>query len=402
MTVSFDTDAIRFDVLRKRAYNLRWAEQEEGVIPLTAADMDFPCAAPIVEALVDYAREGYFSYTPKRGLPEFRHSLAKYLRERKGEQVPEELILPIDSAARAMSVIAKTVLRPGDEAIVCDPVDFLFKTTMEAAGAKIVLYPMRVKDGRIDFQDLESYITPKTKMFGLCNPHNPLGLCYPPEDLDHILKLSEKYGFYIMNDEIWSDVVYSDAQFHSILELGAARNARTLSVFGFSKSFGIAGLRVGCLYAADPALFEQAVAASEVDSTIGGISSLSQVAGIACLERCRDWLAAFVAHLQGNRDYALARLNAMPGIRCRKSQGTFVLFPDITGLGMEAEAFAELARREYRVAVVPGGEKFFGPGSAGHIRICLATSREVLKEGLDRLEGAAKAAAQTKGIKPER
>lgn len=387
----FDNNSIRFDVLHQRAYNLRWAEQEEGVIPLTAADIDFPCAQPIVQAIIDYAQAGYFSYTPKRGLPEFRRSMARYLNQRKKEPITEDLILPIDSAARAMSVIAKAVLKPGDEAIVFDPVDFLFKTSMEAAGGKIVLFPMKIRDGHIDFSDLESYITPKTKMLGLCNPHNPLGLCYPLKDLDHILRLSEKHGFYIMNDEIWSDIIFSDASFHSILELGAQRNRRTLSVYGFSKGYGIAGLRAGCLYATDPELFEQVVAASEVDSTIGGISSLSQVAGIACLDRCGAWLESFLQHLQGNRDYALERLNAMPGICCRKSEATFVLFPDVTGLGMSAEAFADFARREYRIAVVPGGEKFFGPGSEGHIRICLATSREVLKEGLDRLERAVKA-----------
>lgn len=87
---------------------------------------------------------------------------------------------------------------------------------------------MRLReDDTIDFSDLESYITPKTRMLGLCNPHNPLGKVYPMEDLDHILSLSEKYGFYIMNDEIWSDIVYSDAKFNSILHLGAERNART-------------------------------------------------------------------------------------------------------------------------------------------------------------------------------
>lgn len=344
-----------------------------------------------MQAIIDYAQAGYFSYTPKRGLPEFRRSMARYLNQRKKEPITEDLILPIDSAARAMSVIAKAVLKPGDEAIVFDPVDFLFKTSMEAAGGKIVLFPMKIRDGHIDFSDLESYITPKTKMLGLCNPHNPLGLCYPLKDLDHILRLSEKHGFYIMNDEIWSDIIFSDAFFHSILELGAQRNRRTLSVYGFSKGYGIAGLRAGCLYATDPELFEQVVAASEVDSTIGGISSLSQVAGIACLDRCGAWLESFLQHLQGNRDYALERLNAMPGICCRKSEATFVLFSDVTGLGMSAEAFADFARREYRIAVVPGGEKFFGPGSEGHIRICLATSREVLKEGLDRLERAVKA-----------
>ena len=388
MDVRFDNDAIRFDVLRQRAYNMRWAEQDTGVIPLTAADMDFSCSPDIVQAIVEYAQAGYFSYTPKTGFPAFKQSIARALWERKKEPVEPDLVLPIDSAARAMSVIAKTVLNPGDEAIVCDPVDYLFKTSMEAAGAKIVLFPMSIKDGRIDFSRLEQYITPKTKIFGLCNPHNPLGMCYPLEDLDYILTLSQKYGFYIMNDEIWSDIVYSDAQFHSILELGPERNARTLSVYGFSKSFGIAGLRVGCLYGMEKNLFEHAVDISEVNSTIGGISSLSQIAGMACLDKCFPWLDEFVKHLQKNRDYALERIRKMPGISCHKPQATFVLFANISELSMSAEAFVDFARREYKIAVVPGGEKFFGPGSEGYIRICLATSHEVLKEGLNRLEQA--------------
>ena len=263
-------------------------------------------------------------------------------------------MLPIDSAARGMDAIAKAILRPGDEAIVFDPVDFLFKTSMEAAGATIVLYPMRLRpDGSIDFSDLEDYITPRTRMLGLCNPHNPLGKVYPPADLDHILKLSEKYGFYIMNDEIWSDIVFPDAQFNSILHLGAERNRRTATVFGFSKSFGIAGLRAGCVYCQDAELFERVAAASQVDSTIGGISALSQIAGQACMDRCYGWVDAFLAHLTGNRDYAVARLNEMPGVRCEKSQATFVLFPDVTGVGMEAEALCAYLLEQWKVSLVP-------------------------------------------------
>lgn len=385
--VDFTSKSINFDMLRQRAFNLRWAEVPEGVIPLTAADTDFHPAPEISEALIEYIRGGYFSYTPKRGFPSFKQAVSKALKERKNEAVDPELILPIDSAARGMDAIAKAVLKPGDEALVFDPVDFLFKTSMEAAGATVNLYPMRFReDGSIDFSDLENYITSKTKMLGLCNPHNPLGKVYPLEDLDHILKLSEKYGFYIMNDEIWSDIVYPDAQFNSILHLGNARNRRTLSVFGFSKSFGIAGLRAGCVYCQDPELFERVAAASLVDTTIGGIDALSQVAGQACVERCYYWVDEFMAHVTKNRDYALERLNAMPGVTCYKPQATFVIFPDISGVGMEAEQFVKYLLEKHKVSIVPGGAKFFGPGSAGHVRICLATSREVLAEGLDRME----------------
>ena len=383
----FSNSTVRLDVLKERAYNMRWAEQEEGVIPLTAADSDFPPAPEIAQSLIEYIQGGYFCYVPHRGMQQFKESVARALKARKNEDVSAELVLPIDSAARGMEVIARTVLRPGDEAIVFDPVDFLFKTSMEAAGAKIVLYPMKLReDGTIDFDDLETYITPKTKMLGLCNPHNPLGKVYPLKDLDHILSLSEKYGFYIMNDEIWSDIIYPDAEFHSILELGNQRNRRTLSVFGFSKSFGIAGLRAGCIYCQDQELFDQVINASMVDTTIGGISSLSQIAGIACMDKCYYWLDEFMAQITANRDYALERIEKMPGITCEKPQATFVLFPDISVTGMDPVELVDFLKEKHKIAIVPGGARFFGPGSAGHVRICLATSHEILKEGLDRIE----------------
>ena len=123
-----------------------------------------------------------------------------------------------------------------------------------------------------------------------------------------------------------------------------------------------------------------------MDTTIGGISSLSQVAGIACLTECYGWLDEFVAHLQSNRDYALERLNQMPGVKCTKPQATFVMFPDVSEISIGAEELVEYLKKEERLAIVPGGRQFFGPGSEGHVRICLATSREILKEGLDRME----------------
>lgn len=391
--VDFGKETIKFDVLKERAFNMRWAEVPEGVIPLTAADSDFPAAPEIVEDIINYAKAGYFSYTPKMGFPEFRESIANAFWCRKQEKVNPDLILPIDSAARGMSAIAKAVIQPGDEAIVCDPVDFLFKTSMEAAGAKIILFPMKIKDGRIDFSELENYITPKTKMFGLCNPHNPLGLLYPKEDLELILKLSEKYGFYIMNDEVWSDIVYPDAKFTSIISLGDELNARTFSVFGFSKSFSIAGLRTGCVYCQNKELFDRVVEASEVNTTIGGISSLSQIAGMACLDKCYYWVEDFMRHIQKNRDYALKRIANMPKIKCHKPEATFVIFPDISETNMPADQFVDYVAREYKLSIVPGGAKFFGPGSEGHVRICLATGHEILEEGLNRLEAALRSLA---------
>lgn len=382
----FANENIKFDILRKRAFNMRWAEVPEGVIPLTAADSDFPVAPEIVEELMKYIKEGYFSYTPKTGLTELKESIAKALWVRKNEKVDPEFILPIDSAARGMYIITKAVLKPGDEAIIFDPVDYLFKESVLSAGATPVLFPTVIKNGRIDFSNLESYITPKTKMIGLCNPHNPLGMIYPMEDLDFVLNIAQKHDLWIMNDEIWSDIVFPENKFNSIVSLGEDRNKKTLSVFGFSKSFGIAGLRAGCIYCHDKGIFDRLIEVSEVMTTAGGITSLSQIAAMACLDKCYYWVDEFIAHLTKNRDYALERISKMPLISCHKPQATFLLFPDITDTGMTSDEFVDYLLREQKFSVVPGSDKFFGPGSKGHIRISLSTSHEILAEGLNRLE----------------
>jgi len=381
----FSDENVHLDVLKRRAYNYRWAELPEGVIPLTAADPDFPAPEPVGRAMTNYIRDGYYSYTPKLGFPEFRTAIANALWERKGERVPQELILPIDSAARGMYEIARALLKPGDEMIVFDPVDYLFRESARAVGAKVVLYPAKLSDGRVDLGGLERYISPRTKMIGLCNPHNPLGALYRKEDLATLLDLCEQHDLYVMNDEIWSDIVYPDAKFVSILSLGAEKCRRVASVFGFSKSFGVAGLRIGCVYCTDEALFERIVDASAVMTTAGGISSISQVAGIACLESY-GWVDQFIAHLTVNRDYALSRIAKIPQITARKPDATYLLYMDISSLGVSALAFTDFLKENAGLALVPGGEKFFGPGSEGHVRLCFATSHSILKEGLDRLE----------------
>ena len=283
-------------------------------------------------------------------------------------------------------MIAQTVLQPDDEMIVFDPVDFLFRQSCLSAGATPVLFPARLDGDHIDLSELERYITPKTKMIGLCNPHNPLGALYTREDLEHILSLAEKYDLYIMNDEIWSDIVYPPKKFISILELGTQRNRKTLSVFGWSKSFCVAGLRIGCVYGQDKELFDKVIDKSAVMTTAGGISSLSQIAGKTCVDQCYGWLDEFLLHLKGNRDYAVERINAMPGLRARKADATYLLFFDITQTGKDSQTFVDELLQQQKLALTPGSAKFFGPGAEGRVRLCYATSREVLKEGLDRLE----------------
>ncbi len=389
----FDNKNVNLNALKKKAYNFRWAEVPEGMIPLTAADPDYPCAPAIKKAMMDYIEDGYFSYTPKLGLDEFKTAFASYVKDTKQENIEEKHVLPVDSAARAMHIIAKAFLKPGDEMIIFDPCDYLFREACLGAGATPVFYPadLDAKNRKMDLTKLEDYITDKTRMLGLCNPHNPYGLVYTAEELDFIMTLCEKHDILIMNDEIWADIVYPDTSFCSIYALGNDRCHRVLSVFGFSKSFGLAGLRIGCIYTTDHAMFEKLVEASDVMSTVGGATSISQIAATSAMNDARQWLNDFVKHLTSNRDFATDYINDhIPRLHAYKPQATYLLYVDMAEFGMSAAAFVEYLKKEANLAIIPGGHQFFGEKSEGHVRICIATSREILEEGLKRLEKGVK------------
>ncbi|MDO4197845.1 MAG: pyridoxal phosphate-dependent aminotransferase [Erysipelotrichaceae bacterium] len=385
---NFADEKINLDALKKKAFNFRWAEVEDGIIPLTAADPDYPCAEAIKKAMAEYIEDGYFSYTPRMGLKEFKESFSRYVKRRKNEDINPELVLPIDSAARAMFEIAQTFLKPGDEMIVFDPCDFLFREACISAGATPVCAPVSIDTStrKMDLTAIEKVITPNTKMLGLCNPHNPYGLTYTKEELDYIMSLCEKNDILIMNDEIWSDIIYPDAQFNSIYCLGNKRCDRVLSLFGYSKSFGLAGLRIGCMYTTDKEKFDKLVNKSQVMNTAGGATSLSQVAAIAAMNETEDWFNELIDHLTSNRDYAVDFINKIPHLHAYKPMGTYLLYVDISELGMSGAEFTAYLQEKVKLAIIPGGHQFFGDMSEGHVRICIATSNGILKEGLNRLK----------------
>ncbi len=119
-----------------------------------------------------------------------------------------------------------------------------------------------------------------------------------------------------------------------------------------------------------------------------GLTSLAQAGAAAAYQHGWPWRDAFLAHLERARDYAVERLNRIPGVSCRRPDATYVLFPDITGLGMSSQACADFLLEQARVAVVPGSPEWFGPGAEGNIRLCFSTSLGTLKEALDRIEYA--------------
>ncbi|MET1255550.1 pyridoxal phosphate-dependent aminotransferase [Aliikangiella maris] len=380
----FAHENVPLEILKQRAFNYRWAETETDVIPLTAADPDFAVAQEIRTAMTEYAASGVFSYGPHQGLAEFKQALAIAMSNRRGYDLNPAHILPIDSVASGMYIIARTFLNPGDEAIIFDPVDFLFEQSILAAGGKVIRCPFNYKTGQFELEKLPNLVTSKTKIIGVCNPHNPLGRLMSEAELTQIATLSQQHDLWIMNDEIWSDIVYPRENFCSFHHLDKTLCNRVISIYGFSKSFGLAGLRVGTIIAPNQSVYELLVDASHVMTTAGGVATISQVAATTALNHCWYWVDAFKTHLTEQRDYAVERLNKMPGISCHSPQATYLLFPSIDKEKYSVEQILNAFQKE-KVLVVSGDEKFFGPGAAHHFRICFATSHKILAQGLDRM-----------------
>ena len=382
----FKNNSVNLTLLKQRAFNLRWATLPEGVIPLTAADPDFPSAPEISEAISSFAKDQYYCYGPPEGLPEFKESIATYFQVKRNVPVSPAFSFPVDSAAFGIYLTCKAFLSPGDEAIIFDPVDFLFRYSIESVDAKAIPFAIPPGTIKVDFEELEMLITKNTKMICLCNPLNPTGKVFTKEELTQLGEIACKHQLIILSDEIWSDIVFKPAVFMSIASINEEIRNQTVTITGFSKSYGLAGLRIGAVMAHNQQHFTLLMDASMHYSTIHGVNVLSQIAATTALNSCGYWLDNFVDHLSNMRNLVVNELNTIPGFKCIAPDGCYVAFTDITATNKTSQEIHDLLLNEAKVAVVPGLKQWFGDGAEGYIRMSFATSEEILTDALGRVK----------------
>lgn len=376
--------------LRSRAYNLRWATVVQGVIPLTAADPDLPIAPGIGEAIARYVATPHLSYGPAAGLPEFSRAVARHFADTKAAAIDAARVTATNSAASALMLVARHVVMPGDEVVVQDPVDFLVAESVRRAGATVRRWEPDADGpdrGRFTLRGLKAAVTAATRAIAVCHPHNPMGTLLSPGEVRAIARFALENRLTVLSDEVWSDVVLDGRPFESFAaHAGGREGLQAWVIYGLSKGYGLAGLRIGAVVAPDATAAAAFRAAQGFELTIEGASTLSQVAAVAALEGAGAWREAFLAHAAAQRDHAAERLSRLRGVRVGAlPEATFVLFVDISGTGLDEECVAQRLEVLAGVKVVPGSPRWFGAGAAGHIRLSLATTRGVLDEALDRI-----------------
>jgi aspartate/methionine/tyrosine aminotransferase len=376
-------DTVNTEFLWKRAA-LKWGPWDRDVISLSVADIDFQAPREIRDAVIRAVNEDRTPYSAYGGDPDVLEAVCRKLnRVNRIPATPDDVHM-IPGTMFAIFLVCYYFLKPGDEAVITPaPVYPPFIHNVENAGAVPVFNPLDFGNGAgLDLDDLKARITPRTRLLMVCNPHNPTGRVFTREELEGIAQVAQEHDLLIFADELYEDMRF-EGEHISMASLSEEVYERTITVFGFSKAFGIPGYRIA--YLTTRSKHKKGIKRRIHDMVVHA-DTLAQAAAKAALTNGNAWLSGFMSHLRRMRDYGFKRLTGMPGLRCLKPQATPFLFPDISAFAMTSREMCEYLRDEAKVIVMDGAE--FGPPGEGFVRINFATAHGMLKEAMDRIEAA--------------
>jgi len=362
------------------------------VVNFSAGEPDFDTPEHIKAAAVDALRKGMTKYTDVKGIEPLREAITgKYRREHDLTYRKEDVLVSC-GAKHSLYNVLQAVVNPGDEVVIPAPYWVSYSDMALLAGGVPKLIPSNEASGfRINPEQLQAALTSRTRVFILNSPCNPTGATYSRDELLALARILEKHDCLILADDIYEKIVYEGFQVHNIVALYPALRERAIIVNGVSKTYAMTGWRIG--YALGPS--DVIAAASKIQSqSTSNPTSIAQAAALEAIRGQQDEVAVMVREFHKRRDLIVDKLNAIGGIACRKPEGAFYVFPNISGLlgktgrGKKLGSPCDLADyllEEAQVAGVPG-EDF---GSHEHIRFSYATSLADIERGCERIRQAA-------------
>jgi cystathionine beta-lyase len=378
----YDFDRI---IDRRKTDSVKWQRYGEGVLPLWVADMDFPSPEPVIEALRQRVDHGIFGYPAE--LPELRPVLAQQLAERYGWQVDVEAIMLMPGVVTGFNLAAHAVTSPGDGLLAQTPVYFpILHAPGNVEGTLDQMELTRRADGQyeIDFDLFEAAITDRTRIFVLCNPHNPVGRVFRRDELEQMAEICLRHDIVICSDEIHCDLVFPGHTHIPIASLAPEIAARTITLMAPSKTYNIAGLKCSVAIIEDKELRQAFLDAKR--GIVPWVNLLGQVAALAAYRDGGDWLKQLLDYLTANRDFLLDYvISRLPGVRMARPEGTYLAWLDCRQAGLPGNPH-KFFLEEARVAMNDGA--VFGQGGAGFVRLNFGCPRATLEDALARMERA--------------
>ena len=363
----------------------KWGCYDEDVLPLWVADMDFRSPEPVIRALRERVDHGVFGYGMEP--PELREVVVERLQRLYGWPVSAEALLFLPGVGRGFNLAGRAFASPGDGVLVQTPI---YPPILRApANAGLTCDEMeltRQPDGRyiVDFDAFEAAITGRTRVFILCNPHNPVGRVFEREELEKMAEICLRHDVVICSDEIHCDLLFSGSRHLPIASLAPEIAEQTVTLIAPSKTFNIAGLKCSVAVVQNAKLWKELNAAK--GGLVPGISVMGYAAALAAYRDGQLWLEDVLHYLEANRDFVLEYVAAhLPGIAVGKPEGTYLAWLDCRQAGIPGNPH-EFFLQKARVAVNDGAA--FGRGGEGFVRLNFGCPRTTLVVALERMKEA--------------
>jgi len=371
----FDFDTI---IDRRHTASLKWDKyKNRDIIPLWVADMDFKSPPAVLEALHQRVDHGIFGYAVAP--PELIDITVSMLSAEYGWHVHPDWIVWLPGLVTGLNVTCRAIGNPGDDVLTAIPVYPPFLSAPTHFQRNVVTVPLSCCNGKwgFDFDRLESAITPKTRLFMLCNPHNPVGRVFTRDELNRIAAICEKHDLIVCADEIHCGMILDADKFHIPFAcLGADIQDRTITLMAPSKTYNIAGL--GCSFAviSNPDIRQRFIEA--MAGIVPRVNALANTAALAAYRDTSPWLKQLIDYLRGNRDRVFSAVSQMKGLTIYHTEATYLSWIDARELGRKDPAgFFEDAG-----VGLSDGTEF---GTPGFLRLNFGCSRAMLDAALGRM-----------------
>ena len=362
--------------------------QSKDIISLGVGEPDFDTPWHISRAAVTCLEDGGTHYTSNLGTPKLRQAIVRYFKRRfNTDYAWDKEVLVTVGVSEAIDLAIRALCSPGDEVMFHEPCFVSYAATVRLAHAVPVAVPTCVENAfRLTVEELEKYVTPKTKALLLNFPCNPTGATLSRAEMADILEFCERHDIILISDEVYAELNYEiedgaeDVTLDSFGSFERYRD-RVLVLNGFSKSWAMTGYRLG--FACGP---EDIIGAMMKIHQYGIMSAptLAQAAGVEALDFGDKDIARMRGEYKKRRDYLVNALNSM-GLKTLMPKGAFYLFVDIRSTGMTSEDFTMRLLKDFGVACVPGSA--FGASGEGFVRMSYATSLENIKLAAERIAG---------------
>lgn len=372
------TDCEKWDELEKH-----FGLSPDDALPMWVADTDFRPPQVVQDRLAEMLHTGIYGYygddTP------LREAVQWWMQTRHGWQVPREAIMTTHGLISGTAHILDALTAPGDGVVLLTPVYHAFAKIVRAAGRRVIECPLTLQDGRyvLDIDRWDAAMDGSARLMMFCSPHNPGGRVWSVDEQRAIADFCRRHDLILASDEIHHDLVYP-GHVHTPMAVAAPEIAdRLIMMTAVSKTFNLAGGKVGNVIITDPALrrrFYDRLKAFGLSRNIFGM----RMATAAYSPEGAAWVDALMLYLDGNRRAFDDGINAIPGLRSMPMQATFLSWVDFSGTGMDMDEVIRRVQTEARIATNYGAS--FGTGGAPFLRFNIGTQRARVDEAVTRLQ----------------